>query len=60
MPQVITALDPDTPAAELHFSVVSAGGTEAGKSAGFLEMTAEPGKSIGSFTQADLQAGKVW
>lgn len=59
MPEVITALDPDTPSEELHFTVVSIG-TAAAEKKGYLELSSDPGKPLRNFTQADLEAGRVW
>lgn len=48
-----TATDPDTPASDLVYTVVN------GPTSGQLEFTDEPGMGITSFTQADLEAGRV-
>jgi len=57
-PEVITALDPDTTAKDLSFSVMPMGGTAEKK--GYLEFSSDPGQLIYNFTQADLENGGVW
>lgn len=59
IPEVITSLDPDTPAQELQFTVLPME-PQGGSLQGYLELSSEPGKSILSFTQADLEANRVW
>ena len=49
----LSAFDPDTLAANTVFEVVT------GPQSGRLESTDDPGTEITSFTQADLQAGRV-
>ncbi|CAG7786715.1 unnamed protein product, partial [Allacma fusca] len=58
MPEVITSLDPDTRAEDLIFSLMSMG--TAAEKKGYLELSTDQGNSIQSFSQADLQAGRVW
>lgn len=49
----LTALDPDDKADDLTFSVSNASG-------GFLTLAAAPGLPVTSFSQADLQDGRVY
>ena len=50
--QDLTALDPDDAAKDLKFTVTKA-------SNGFVALTASPKRAVSTFTQADLEAGRV-
>lgn len=57
-PDLLTADDPDTPASALVFTHVNAD-SKKGMVHGSLEWTAAPGVAITSFTQQDVDDGKV-
>lgn len=60
LPEVITASDPDTLPENLQFTILPMDSKGMDSNQGILEFGKEPGKSIQSFTQADLENRNVW